>query len=180
MKKIDKILDYFETGSFIVLLSVMTIVVFLQVIYRYILHASLSWSEEVSRYCMIYTVFIGVGAGLKAGTHTGVDALVMVLPKKLKEIVILIERIICLLLSVVFFVLSAELVMQLVCYIIYFIDCSYSNRPSFGVCVGWICISGDCFVRFAEYSDSTEIFYRNRFIYTYGNTIFYDKWSSYE
>lgn len=113
MKKIDKILDYFETGSFIVLLSVMTIVVFLQVIYRYILHASLSWSEEVSRYCMIYTVFIGVGAGLKAGTHTGVDALVMVLPKKLKEIVILIERIICLLLSVVFFVLSAELVMQL-------------------------------------------------------------------
>ena len=113
MKKIDKILDYFETGSFIVLLSVMTIVVFLQVIYRYILHASLSWSEEVSRYCMIYTVFIGVGAGLKAGTHTGVDALVMVLPKKLKEIVVLIERIICLLLSVVFFVLSAELVMQL-------------------------------------------------------------------
>ena len=113
MKKIDKILDYFETGSFIVLLSVMTIVVFLQVIYRYILHASLSWSEEVSRYCMIYTVFIGVGAGLKAGIHTGVDALVMVLPKKLKEIVILIERIICLLLSVVFFVLSAELVMQL-------------------------------------------------------------------
>ena len=109
MKKIDKILDYFETGSFIVLLSVMTIVVFLQVIYRYILHASLSWSEEVSRYCMIYTVFIGV----EAGTHTGVDALVMVLPKKLKEIVILIERIICLLLSVVFFVLSAELVMQL-------------------------------------------------------------------
>lgn len=113
MKKIDKILDCFETGSFVVLLSVMTFVVFLQVICRYILHASLSWSEEVSRYCMIYTVFIGVGAGLKAGTHTGVDALVMILPKKIKWTVVFIEKIICLALSAAFFALSVEVVMQL-------------------------------------------------------------------
>lgn len=102
MKKLDRYLDTFETGAFSVLLSIMTIVVFIQVICRYILHASLPWSEEVSRYCMIYTVFIGVGAGLKAGTHTGVDALVMILPPKAKWIVILIEKIMCFILSGIF------------------------------------------------------------------------------
>ena len=113
MKKLDRYLDTFETGAFSVLLSIMTIVVFIQVICRYILHASLPWSEEVSRYCMIYTVFIGVGAGLKAGTHTGVDALVMIHPPKAKWIVILIEKIMCFILSGIFFGLSAEVVIQL-------------------------------------------------------------------
>ncbi|BFL46829.1 TRAP transporter small permease [Lactonifactor longoviformis] len=113
MKKLDRYLDTFETGAFSLLLSIMTIVVFIQVICRYILHASLPWSEEVSRYCMIYTVFIGVGAGLKAGTHTGVDALVMILPQKAKWIVILIEKIMCFILSGIFFGLSAEVVIQL-------------------------------------------------------------------
>jgi len=113
MKKIDKYLDYFETGSFIVLLSIMTFVVFIQVICRYILKASLPWSEEVSRYCMIYTTFIGVGAGLKAGTHTGVDALVTVLPKKIKWVVICLEKILCIVFSAIFFILSAQVVMQL-------------------------------------------------------------------
>lgn len=113
MKKLDRILDNFETSAFVILLSLMTIVVFIQVICRYILHASLPWSEELSRYCMIYTVFIGVGAGLKAGTHTGVDALVMILPGRVKWTVVLIEKILCLILSGVFFGLSAEVVLQL-------------------------------------------------------------------
>lgn len=102
MKRLDRYLDLYETASFVVLLSVMTIVVFIQVICRYILKASLPWSEEVSRYCMIYTVFIGVGAGLKAGTHTGVDALVMVFPPSIKWWVILIEKVLCFALSVIF------------------------------------------------------------------------------
>lgn len=113
MKKLDHYLDLYETASFVVLLSVMTVVVFIQVICRYILKASLPWSEEVSRYCMIYTVFIGVGAGLKAGTHTGVDALVMVFPSPVKWVVILIETILCFVLSVVFLALSAAVVMKL-------------------------------------------------------------------
>ena len=113
MKRLDRYLDLYETASFVVLLSVMTIVVFIQVICRYILKASLPWSEEVSRYCMIYTVFIGVGAGLKAGTHTGVDALVMVFPPSIKWWVILIEKVLCFALSVISFALSAEVVIRL-------------------------------------------------------------------
>jgi len=112
-KKLDHCLDRFETGSFILLLAVMTFVVFVQVLFRYVIHASLPWSEELSRYCMVYTVFIGVGAGLKAGTHTGVDAVVSFLPPKAKNVVVLIEKLVCFILSVIFFVLSLQVVIQL-------------------------------------------------------------------
>ncbi|MDO4279865.1 MAG: TRAP transporter small permease [Lachnoclostridium edouardi] len=113
MKKLDHLLDTYETASFVLLLSAMTFVVFIQVICRYILQASLPWSEEVSRYCMIYTVFIGVGAGLKAGTHTGVDALITVLPSFIRWWVIMIEKVLCFALSAVFLVLSTEVVVKL-------------------------------------------------------------------
>ena len=93
MKKLDRILDIYETSAFVLLLSVMTIVVFFQVIFRYVLHSSIPWSEEVSRYCMVYTAFIGVGAGIKAGTHTGVDAFVSFMPEKVKKAVMLLEKI---------------------------------------------------------------------------------------
>ena len=113
MKKLDRILDLYETGSFVLLLSVMTVVVFFQVIFRYVLHSSIPWSEEVSRYCMVYTTFIGVGAGIKAGTHTGVDAFVSFMPEKVKKAVMLIEKILVLVISAVFFKFSLDLVIQL-------------------------------------------------------------------
>lgn len=113
MKKLDRILDMYETGAFVVLLSVMTVVVFFQVIFRYVIHSSIPWSEEVSRYCMVYVTFIGVGAGIKAGTHTGVDAFVSFMPEKIKKAVMFIEKILVLIISVVFFKYSLELVIQL-------------------------------------------------------------------
>lgn len=113
LNKIDRFLDVYETLSFIILLSIMTIVVFIQVIFRYIIHSSIPWSEEVSRYCMIFTTYIGVGAGLKAGTHTGVDAFVSFMPKKIKLFIMLLEKVLVLCLSVVFFKLSLDLVIQL-------------------------------------------------------------------
>ena len=62
---------------------------------------------------MIYTVFIGVGAGLKAGTHTGVDALITVLPSFIRWWVIMIEKALCFALSAIFLVLSTEVVVKL-------------------------------------------------------------------
>ena len=112
-KKIDRFLDMYETAAFIILLSVMTAVVFFQVIFRYIIPSSIPWSEEVSRYCMIFTVYIGVGAGLKAGTHTGVDAFVSFMPCKIRPMIMFLEKVLVLFLSAVFFKLSLDLVMQL-------------------------------------------------------------------
>ena len=113
MKKLDWILDKIETSAFVIFLSVMTIDVFVQVIFLYIIKASIPWSEELARYCMVYTVFFGVSAGLRVGAHTGVDAFLMVFPRKVRYYIVLLEKIICTLLCAAFFCLSTQLTVQL-------------------------------------------------------------------
>lgn len=44
---------YLEEILCVALMSVMTIIIFVQVIMRYVAHNSLSWSEELARYCFI-------------------------------------------------------------------------------------------------------------------------------
>lgn len=77
--RVDKIVATTALMSILVL-------VFYQVLSRYILGTSLRWSEEVSRYLMIYMIMFGLGAGIKRHKHLGVDAFVEALsglPKKL-------------------------------------------------------------------------------------------------
>ena len=57
----------------------MTLVVATQVICRYLLGASLTWSEEASRYLMIWITFLGGSTAFKRGMHTGFDAVVRAL-----------------------------------------------------------------------------------------------------
>lgn len=91
----------------------MTLVVFLQVICRYVVKSSLPWSEEFSRYCMVWVVFVGVSAGIKTGAHMGVDALLLALPKQLRRVVEVGTKILTLAFCVIFFVVSLKLTIML-------------------------------------------------------------------
>jgi TRAP-type C4-dicarboxylate transport system permease small subunit len=59
-----------------VMVLTMTLVVATQVICRYLLGASLTWSEEASRYLLIWITFLGGSIAFKRGMHTGFDAVV--------------------------------------------------------------------------------------------------------
>ncbi len=61
------------------LLSV-TILIFVQVICRYLLQSSLSWSEELTRYLMVWIVFLSAGYVLNKGGHANVDLLLNMVP----------------------------------------------------------------------------------------------------
>lgn len=63
----------------------MVVVTSLQVIYRYVLGAPLSWSEEASRYCFVWITFLGAVLGLERGIHIGVDILTNRLPLALRR-----------------------------------------------------------------------------------------------
>lgn len=62
---------------------VMTVMIFLQVLYRYVLGESLSFSEELARYMFIWSVAMGSALALKTRSHIGVELLVERLPKSL-------------------------------------------------------------------------------------------------
>lgn len=52
---------------------VMTVMIFMQVVYRYVLADSLSWSEELARYMFIWSVAMGSALALKTRSHIGVE-----------------------------------------------------------------------------------------------------------
>ena len=81
MDTVKKFLNNIEEIIVVPLVAVMTAVIILQVIYRFILKASLPWSEELARYIMVWVTFIGASIGVKWGSHIGVEALVIALPK---------------------------------------------------------------------------------------------------
>lgn len=97
-------------------MSAMTIVVTLQVICRYLLHSSLPWSEELSRYCMVFVTFLGVSAGLRVGTHTCVDFLPQLLRGKAKFWVLTLGYLATLAFSATFTVVGLQFTLQMISY----------------------------------------------------------------
>ena len=57
------------------LIAATVAVTFLQVLFRYGLDSSLSWSEEFSRYAFIWAIFLGSGSAARRGLHMAVDLL---------------------------------------------------------------------------------------------------------
>ncbi|BBG00130.1 MULTISPECIES: TRAP transporter small permease [Pseudonocardia] len=57
------------------ILGVMLLILFSQVVARFVLGQSLPWSEETARYLFIWMIFTGLGAVTLRGEHIAVDAL---------------------------------------------------------------------------------------------------------
>ncbi len=70
----------FNRWLLIVLLGAMVVVVFANVVMRYVLGTSVIWSEEVARHLMIWMTFAGSGLALRAGAQLGIDTLQDALP----------------------------------------------------------------------------------------------------
>ena len=57
------------------------LVVFVQFVTRYVFNDSASWTEEIGRYLLIATVFVGAAIGVAKNNHIQVDLLYRYLPK---------------------------------------------------------------------------------------------------
>lgn len=66
-------------------LALMSILIVLQVFFRYVLNNSLSWSEELARYLFIWMIYIGISYGVKMDKHICVDAVYSFMPKGVKR-----------------------------------------------------------------------------------------------
>jgi len=82
LTKVDHILAKAEAAVLITLVAVMTVVVFLQVVYRYVLTQPLHWSEELARYLFVWLSILGATLGLQKRGHFGLDIFYQMLPNK--------------------------------------------------------------------------------------------------
>jgi TRAP-type C4-dicarboxylate transport system permease small subunit len=65
-----------------ILLCLIVILIFIQVLFRYLLNNSLNWTEELAKYLFIWMIFIGAACVFKDKIHIGVDFFVSLLPLK--------------------------------------------------------------------------------------------------
>ncbi len=69
----------------IALMAAMCAVTFAQALGRYALHFSLTWSEEASRYMMVWVSMLGGAVAARRRMHVGFDGFVALLPSGLRR-----------------------------------------------------------------------------------------------
>lgn len=82
LKKLNLIEEYFLLGT----LAFNVVLVFVQVIMRYVFHHSLFWSEEVARFLFLWFSWIGTSFAVREGAHVKVTVLLDRLEGKAKSI----------------------------------------------------------------------------------------------
>ena len=75
MKSIEKVVTVIENTMGMVILTVMVVIVALQVASRYLFPSPISWTEEASRYCLIWLTFLGASMVIRTKGHFAVEYL---------------------------------------------------------------------------------------------------------
>ncbi len=75
-----KVINRLEETVISTLLASMTLLVFIEVVMRYVFNIGLMWAEELTLYLSAWMVLFGVSYGIKVGSHIGVDAAIKLLP----------------------------------------------------------------------------------------------------
>jgi TRAP-type C4-dicarboxylate transport system permease small subunit len=87
MKALKWLDENFEQSVSIVLMSLMTIIIFVQVIMRRVFSSSLTWSEELARYLFIWLIYLGISYGAKIKKHIKIEAFLGIFPKKARPFI---------------------------------------------------------------------------------------------
>lgn len=90
LRKIEKIQGIFLAVS----LSVMLVVVLVATFCRYTQIAVLEWPDELTRYLMMWMVFIGCGSAAAKGSHFAIEAVYVLLPPQGKKILTVVKTVI--------------------------------------------------------------------------------------
>lgn len=95
-------------------LSVMVFLIFYQVVSRYFLSDSLSWTEELARYIHIWLVWLGASFAVRENKHIKVEMFKDMLPKNLKRWTELFSLLLWFALAVILAFISIEMVAEMV------------------------------------------------------------------
>lgn len=79
---------HFEHTLLAVLLVVLTALSFMNVVLRYAFQSGLSWSDEVCKYSLVLSGFISMPCWIRYHQGIRVDAVVVMLPERIKTILL--------------------------------------------------------------------------------------------
>ncbi len=83
---IRTIISKAEEGIISLLLVSMTLMVFVEVVMRFVFNSGFMWSQELTLHISAWFVLFGASYGLKVGAHIGVDAFIRIVPDTMKRL----------------------------------------------------------------------------------------------
>ncbi len=92
-----KWLEAFEKAIITVGLGTATLLLFANVVARYLFHTGFTWVLELVQYLFAWVVLIGAAYGFRAGTHLGIDIVVEKFSAKNQKRIALLALSLCLL-----------------------------------------------------------------------------------
>lgn len=95
-----KIFDHLEELVLAGLLAAMTLLTFTQVVLRYVFNTGFSWAFELTTVLFAYMIFLGISYVARIGGHIGVDALVKIMPTKVRRFSSIVAVLLCMLYAV--------------------------------------------------------------------------------
>lgn len=93
---VARFINRLEEAVISILLVSMTLIVFAEVVMRFVFNSGLKWAQEATLYASAWMVLFGISYVLKLGGHIGVDALVRVFSRRVQRIVTIIAVLFCL------------------------------------------------------------------------------------
>lgn len=78
----DRALGFLEKAAIVVLFFVSVLVLILDIVLRSTVGTSLAWAPELTRYAIVWLVFIGASIGARTGAHISIDLFSEVLSER--------------------------------------------------------------------------------------------------
>jgi TRAP-type C4-dicarboxylate transport system permease small subunit len=111
-KKIRNLGVHFELYIGAVFLSFTTIIVIMNVITRYFLRFTFTWSEEIAVGCFVWTIFLGLANAYKTRGLIGVELLTNMVPEKGRPFIVFITSVVVSVISGTMFLFSFKYVIN--------------------------------------------------------------------
>lgn len=107
---VARVLEWVEDALCVLALGSVALIVFGQVVSRYVFNYTPHWTEELSRYLIVWTIFIGTAIGVRKNIHIGVDALIRLAPPALRCAMQVLLNAVGVMVSVALIFLSVEFI----------------------------------------------------------------------
>ncbi len=110
------IYENFEQYFCAFLLSILVLCVGLQVFFRYVLHASLTWTEELSRFAFVWTIYVGACLAAKQHQHIRVTVQMRLLPVSVRPYLWMVSDIVWIIFNTLFAIQGVKQVLHMTRY----------------------------------------------------------------
>ena len=102
---VEAVIEYICMGT----LGIMVVIVFSQVVCRYVFKFTPRWSEETSIICMIWISMLGLALGVRRNIHLAITEVVNLFPKTLRRFIYCFDEVAMIVFGVTITIYGAEL-----------------------------------------------------------------------